>query len=162
MWHNFIPTLAILPDTCNKEALGKFRPNAMVKPSNDSLVQLMEFVLTKNNFHFNGDHYLQVSGTSMGTEIAQAYGNVFMGICDLKKILSTLTSPHLQCGRSSSITAFASGQAPSLAYRSSPTWTPVIRVLNSPLKPLRSPYTSWIPQWSSKKDYYILHHNRFV
>ena len=31
------------------------------------------------NFHFNGDHYLQVSVTSMGTKMAPAYANVFIG-----------------------------------------------------------------------------------
>ena len=62
-----------------KEALGEFRPNPVVKPSNDSLVQFMEFVLTKTNFQFNSDHYLRVSGTSMGTKMAPSYVNVFMG-----------------------------------------------------------------------------------
>ena len=56
-----------------KEALHEFRP------SNDLLIQLLEFVLTKNNFQFNGDHYLQTGGTSMGTKTALAYANAFMG-----------------------------------------------------------------------------------
>ena len=39
----------------------------------------MGFVLTKNNIYFNVDHYRQVSGTSMSTNMAPAYTNVFMG-----------------------------------------------------------------------------------
>ena len=62
-----------------KEALSDFRPNPNVKPSNTSLLTLMNFVLTKNNFQFNGKHYLQTGGTSMGTKMAPAYANVFMG-----------------------------------------------------------------------------------
>ena len=50
-----------------------------VKPINLSLVQLMEFVLTKNNFQLNCTHYLQIVGTSMGTKKAPSYANVFMG-----------------------------------------------------------------------------------
>jgi hypothetical protein len=28
---------------------------------------------------FTGDHYLQVSGTAMGTKMAPSYANIFMG-----------------------------------------------------------------------------------
>jgi hypothetical protein len=36
-------------------------------------------VLKKNNVTFNGDHYLQINGTAMGTKIAPSYANTFMG-----------------------------------------------------------------------------------
>ena len=49
-----------------KFALNSSRPGR-VKPSNKNLIQLLEFVLTKTNFQFNGDHFLQTGGTSMGT-----------------------------------------------------------------------------------------------
>ena len=62
-----------------KEAYGGFKTNPKVKLSNGSLVQFLEFVLTKNNFHFNGDHYLQVSGMSIGTKMTPAYANLFVG-----------------------------------------------------------------------------------
>ena len=55
-----------------KEALHEFRLIPQVKPSNDSLIQLLEFVLTKNNFTFTREHYLQVGGTSMGTTTPEA------------------------------------------------------------------------------------------
>ena len=46
--------------------------------SNTSISKLLWFVLTKNSFHFNGKHYLQVSGTAMGTRVAPIYANRFM------------------------------------------------------------------------------------
>jgi hypothetical protein len=30
-------------------------------------------------FTFNGDHYLQINGTAMGTKMAPSYANTFMG-----------------------------------------------------------------------------------
>ena len=61
-----------------RESLHEFRPNPNVKPSNDSLVKLLELVLTKNNFQFNGEHYLQISGTSMGSKTAPSFAVTFM------------------------------------------------------------------------------------
>ena len=49
------------------------------KPSTKFLVQLLEHVLKFNNFMFNGEHYLQISGTAMGTKMAPSYANIFMG-----------------------------------------------------------------------------------
>jgi hypothetical protein len=47
--------------------------------STESLLQLLEHVLKFNNFMFNGEHYLQISGTAMGTKMAPSYANIFMG-----------------------------------------------------------------------------------
>ena len=46
--------------------------------SNTSICRLLWQVLTKNNFQFNGNHYLQVSGTARGTRVAPTYANLFM------------------------------------------------------------------------------------
>ena len=59
--------------------LTKYRPQLDVRPSNLNLVKLLEMVLTKNNFQFNGDHYLQIGGTAMGTKAAPGLANCFMG-----------------------------------------------------------------------------------
>ena len=48
------------------------------KPSNKSLVQLLELVLKLNNFQFNGTNYLQIGGTAMGTRLAPSLANLFM------------------------------------------------------------------------------------
>ena len=49
-----------------------------VQPKNQSLVDLAELVLTRNNIEFNGKHYHQISGTAMGTKLAPSYANLFM------------------------------------------------------------------------------------
>jgi hypothetical protein len=41
-------------------------------------VTMITMVLKKNNFTFNGDHYLQINGTAMGTKMAPSYANIFM------------------------------------------------------------------------------------
>ena len=62
-----------------KEVLDDFSPGPNVKPTNNSLLQLMEVVFTKNNFKFNSTHYLQIVGTSMCIKMAPSYANVFIG-----------------------------------------------------------------------------------
>lgn len=42
------------------------------------LLQLLEINLTRNDFEFNGDFYLQIKGTAMGKKFAPAYANIFM------------------------------------------------------------------------------------
>ena len=43
------------------------------------LRHLLEMVLKLNTFEFNNKHYLQKFGTAMGSKLAPAYANVFMG-----------------------------------------------------------------------------------
>jgi hypothetical protein len=43
------------------------------------LIKLLEKVLTRNYFEFNGKLYLQIGGTAMGTPIAPSYAGTFMG-----------------------------------------------------------------------------------
>ena len=62
-----------------KKALNRARH---VKPagdlSNESIIKLLRMVLTKNNFKFNSENYLQVGGTAMGTRAAPNYAILFM------------------------------------------------------------------------------------
>ena len=62
-----------------KEAWDRFRLKPGVTPSKKSLIQLMEFVLTKYNFTFIGIPYILIAGTSMDTKMSPSYTNVFMG-----------------------------------------------------------------------------------
>ena len=45
----------------------------------NDLAKLIKMILTKNNFIFGGDHYLQLHGTAMGTKMASSYAKLFMG-----------------------------------------------------------------------------------
>lgn len=45
----------------------------------NTLAVLLRLILELNNFQFEGQHYVQVSGTSMGTRIGPNYANIFMG-----------------------------------------------------------------------------------
>ena len=58
-----------------KEALEE-RPVKV--PPTETLVELLK-LLKSNNFGFKGKHYLQVQGTAMGSKMALAYANIFMG-----------------------------------------------------------------------------------
>jgi hypothetical protein len=50
-------------------------------------------VLKKNNFTFNGDHYLQINGTAMGTKMAPSYANIFMGKLEKQLLESSIERP---------------------------------------------------------------------
>jgi len=48
-------------------------------PTTAFLLNMVNLVLTCNNFTFDDKHYLQIRGTVMGTRIAPSYANLFMG-----------------------------------------------------------------------------------
>lgn len=43
--------------------------------TNTQVLELLKMVLTMNNFRFNGQNYLQVGGTAMGTRVAPTFAN---------------------------------------------------------------------------------------
>ena len=49
------------------------------QPNPDVLGELMNLVLKHNVFEFDNKYYLQIQGTAMGTKMAPAYANLFMG-----------------------------------------------------------------------------------
>ena len=49
------------------------------QPLPEVLAGVIKIVLKKNVFEFNNDYYLQIQGTAMGTKMAPAYANLFMG-----------------------------------------------------------------------------------
>ena len=77
---------------CIREILKKER-NSQEKPSNESLMNLLELVLTKNNFQFNGEHFLQIGGTAMGTRVAPTYANLFMRSLELEILEKSIKKP---------------------------------------------------------------------
>ena len=48
-------------------------------PPAEVLRHLLELVLKLNTFEFNNRYYLQKFGTAMGSKLAPAYANTFMG-----------------------------------------------------------------------------------
>ncbi|XP_065671866.1 uncharacterized protein LOC136089724 [Hydra vulgaris] len=47
---------------------------------------ILDTILTHSNFQFSTDHFLQLTGTTMGTRMAPPYNNLFMGRTDEKII----------------------------------------------------------------------------
>ena len=62
------------------------RENAQFRANNRSLITLLQHVLHMNNFRFNGENYLQIGGTAMGTRVAPSYANLFMARLEEKLI----------------------------------------------------------------------------
>ena len=59
------------------------------------LTRLAEFVLTRNYFVFNGQVYLQVQGTAMGTRMAPNYSIIFMHVLETRMIDSYPLKPTI-------------------------------------------------------------------
>jgi hypothetical protein len=76
-----------------RETLERTRPRPGVKPTNDSLINLLELVLKRNNFQFNGQNYIQTGGTAMGTKVAVGYANNTMGDFESKHVYTYHTQP---------------------------------------------------------------------
>jgi hypothetical protein len=76
-----------------KETLDRTRPGPGLQPKNDSLIDLLELVLKRNNFQFNGHNYQQIGGTAMGTKAAVGYANNTMGDFENKHVYTYHTQP---------------------------------------------------------------------
>ena len=64
-------------------------------PSTSYLTKLMEQILTFNNFSFNGEQYLQLQGTAMGTRMAPSYANLFMADLEQELLTGTRRRPYV-------------------------------------------------------------------
>ena len=62
-------------------------------PPTETLVKLLTLILKCSNFEFKGKHYLQVQGTAMGTQMASAYANIFMGRLEGQLLRSVSLKP---------------------------------------------------------------------
>jgi len=65
------------------------------EPPTEILVELLTLILKSNNFEFNGDHYLQIQGTAMGTKMAPSYANIFMGRLENQLLASVSLKPSM-------------------------------------------------------------------
>ena len=66
--------------------------------SNQSLCELLEAVLTMNCFQFNGENYIQIGGTAMGTKVVPSLANIFMAAFE-EKYVYTYHKPPVFFGR---------------------------------------------------------------
>jgi hypothetical protein len=83
-----------IPHSDGIEACKKIWEYRSVKvPPTDCLVTMLTMVLKKNNITFNGDHYLQINGTVMGTKMAPSYANTFMGKFEKQLLESSIERP---------------------------------------------------------------------
>ena len=64
-----------------------------LRPNPELLEEMLNIVLKNNVFEFNGDFFLQLQGTAMGTKMAPAYANLFMG--SLEPTLTRLGHPYI-------------------------------------------------------------------
>ena len=66
----------------NNEGILAMADKLRSEPSNTPIAQfildLLKLVLHSVNFEFNGEHYLQIGGTAMGTSLAPNNANIFM------------------------------------------------------------------------------------
>ena len=57
------------------------------------LLRLLEINLTKNDFVFNGEFFLQIKGTAMGKKFAPSYANIFMAQWEASALASCRKRP---------------------------------------------------------------------
>ena len=62
-------------------------------PQTETLVNLLTLILKCNNFEFKRTHYLQVQGTAIGTKMAPAYANFFIGRLEGQLLRSVSLKP---------------------------------------------------------------------
>ena len=79
-------------EICRK-ALDTRQPGAA--PPTAYLIKMMEQILTLNNFLFNGEQYLQIQGTTMGTRMAPSYANLFMASLEQELLTWITERPHV-------------------------------------------------------------------
>lgn len=60
------------------------------------LMLLLGFILTKNDFRFGQQLYLQLQMTLMGSLVAPSYTNIFMSMIETQKVLNSPFSRFIQ------------------------------------------------------------------
>ena len=64
----------------------KLRSDPSKTPIAKFILDLLTLVLHNMNFEFNGEHFLQTSGTAIGTSVAPNYANLFMDRFETKAL----------------------------------------------------------------------------
>lgn len=77
-----------------KQAFLKYPDN---RRPDRTLLTLLEINLTKNDFTFNGQTYLQFRGTAMGKRFAPSYANIFMAGWEQEALTKSTNQPYFYC-----------------------------------------------------------------
>lgn len=70
-----------------------FKKYPDIKRPDKEILQLLEINLTKNDFEFDGNFYLQVKGTAMGKTFAPGYADIFMAEWEMGALASCQKRP---------------------------------------------------------------------
>ena len=68
------------------------RPNKHIPT--ETLCDLLQMILTMNNFTFNQQHYLRIHGTAMGTKMAPSFANLSLGVFETNALTNAPWQPH--------------------------------------------------------------------
>jgi len=68
--------------TCMAKKLQKLNSIFSLPVSSQDILSMLKTILTCNNFEFNGNHYLQIQGVSMGTRVAPTYANMVLSVME--------------------------------------------------------------------------------
>lgn len=63
------------------------------KRPDEQILKLLEINLTKNDFEFNGEFFLQIKGTAMGKKFSPAYANIFMAHWETQALAKCVIKP---------------------------------------------------------------------
>ena len=61
------------------------------------MIKLLEINLTRNDFVFDGQFYLQIKGTAMGKKFPPAYANIFMANWEEEALAKCEKPPAYYC-----------------------------------------------------------------
>ena len=77
----------VIPNNDGLQAL-KYHLNLrpLQQPPTDTLIRQAELVLNLNSFEFDNEHYKQVGGIAMGTEMSPNYASLFVGHVERKML----------------------------------------------------------------------------
>lgn len=59
------------------------------------MLKLLEINFTRNDFEFNGEHFLQICGTAMGKKFAPSYANINMAAWEAGLLQELIVKPTL-------------------------------------------------------------------
>ena len=59
------------------------------------IIKFLSLTLYLNSFEFNGKHYLQTKGSSMGSKSSCRYADIFMDAFEVKHIYPRINGKHL-------------------------------------------------------------------